>query len=231
MNDPIIINQELSAGEFLAWLNQIRLIQKTGGPMNVPCGECTACCTSSYFIHIKPHETKTIAKIPKDLMFPAPGLSKGNVLLGFNEKGHCPMFIDNKCLIYDSRPETCRSYDCRIFTATGLQIDDDKVLISQQARKWKFHFNGKDALKNYHAVQAAAKFINKHASAFPHGFIPSNTPQKAMIAIKTYEVFLSLIDMTEKDINLNPDDKTINVIINTYKRFEQAKNAHERVLT
>jgi uncharacterized protein len=214
-------DQEIITENFSLWLDQIRQVQKTGKAVDVPCGECTACCTSSYFILIKTHETGTAAKIPGELMFPAPGLPKGNMLLGFDEKGHCPMFADNKCLIYDYRPETCRTYDCRIFTATGLRAGDDKVRISRQASRWKFSFSENRDLKNFSAVKAAAKFINEYAGCFPAGFIPSNTPQQALIAIKIYDVFLDLIDDTGKDVHLNPDDELIKAIIDAYERFEK----------
>jgi len=210
----------ISTDEFSSWLEQIRRSQKTGEPVNVPCGGCSACCISSYFIHIKPCETGTIAKIPKELMFPAPGLPAGNVLLGYNKKGHCPMFIGCKCSIYKYRPETCRTYDCRIFTATGMQPDDDKVLISRQVNRWKFKFeNGRD-LKEFSAVRAAARFINEHAESFPEGFIPVNSPQRALVAIKVYKVFLDHAYENEKETVLKPDQKIIKAVIDSYKNFE-----------
>src|SRR5262249_465616 len=111
--------QELPAGEFSSWLRLTRrALQLKNIGADVPCGECNACCGSSYFIHIKPEETQTLNRIPKALLFPAPGLPKGNVLMGYNEKGECPMLIDNKCSIYEHRPQTCRDFDCRIFAAT-----------------------------------------------------------------------------------------------------------------
>src|SRR4051812_18756771 len=107
---------ERPAGEFSSWLRHTRraLHLKTVGA-DVPCGECTGCCRSSLFIHIKPEETRARARIPKALQFPAPGLPKGNVLMGYNKKGECPMLVDGKCSIYEDRPQTCRDYDCRIF--------------------------------------------------------------------------------------------------------------------
>ena len=32
------------------------------------------------------------------------------------------MLVDGRCSIYEHRPRTCRTYDCRIFTATGLDV-------------------------------------------------------------------------------------------------------------
>ena len=96
-----------------------------GGPWaaaagsEVPCDGCTACCTSSQFVHIGPDETDTLARIPRRLLFPAPRLPAGHVLMGYDENGHCPMLVDGACSIYEHRPRTCRTYDCRVFPAAG----------------------------------------------------------------------------------------------------------------
>jgi uncharacterized protein len=79
---------DVPAGRFSAWLGQIGA--------DVPCGTCTACCTSSQFVHIEPDEAETLARIPRALLFPAPGRPKGHVLMGYDERGHCPMFVDGR---------------------------------------------------------------------------------------------------------------------------------------
>lgn len=91
----------------------------------MPCGDCTACCTSSQFIHIAPDETETLGHIPDELLFDAPGFPAGHVVLGYDENGHCPMLVDGACSIYAHRPRTCRTYDCRIFPATGIDLGDE----------------------------------------------------------------------------------------------------------
>jgi Fe-S-cluster containining protein len=156
----------------------------------VPCGDCRGCCTSSYFIHVRPDEKETLAHIPKKLLFAAPGLPKGNLLMGYNERGHCPMFVDNQCSIYAHRPQTCRDYDCRVFPATGLSPGDEKPLISRQADRWKFAFTSPEDRKHLAAVRAAAKFLRRHADLFPEGFVPANPTQQAVLALRIYEVFL-----------------------------------------
>jgi Fe-S-cluster containining protein len=106
------------------------------GEADVPCGSCTACCTSSQFIHVEPDERATLARIPAALLFPAPGKPKGHVLLGYDEHGRCPMFVDGGCSIYDHRPRTCRAYDCRVFAATG--IVPDQPAVADRVRTWRF---------------------------------------------------------------------------------------------
>ena len=132
---------DLAAGDFSSWMSEMQLALDGEGDAHVPCAGCTACCTSSQFIHIGPDETDTLAHVPAELLFPAPRLPHGHVLLGYDQRGHCPMLIDNRCSIYEHRPRTCRTYDCRIFPATGVSLDDDeKELIARQARRWQFSF-------------------------------------------------------------------------------------------
>ena len=85
---------EIPTEGFSAWLDRTRLAQKGDAGADVPCGNCKACCTSGYFIHIGPEETATLARIPKQLVFRAPGLPKGHVLMGYDESGRCPMFVE-----------------------------------------------------------------------------------------------------------------------------------------
>ena len=115
---------DLSAGDFSSWMIEIQGAIRGDHGSDVPCDGCTACCTSSQFIHVGPDESDTLAHIPTDLLFPAPGLPPGHVVLGYDERGHCPMLIDDKCSIYEHRPRTCRTYDCRIFPAAGLDLED-----------------------------------------------------------------------------------------------------------
>ena len=117
-------DEPLPAGGFAEWLAGMERSLRGEADSDVPCGGCTACCTSSQFVHIEPDEVETLAHIPADLLFPAPRLPRGNVLLGYDERGHCPMLVDGACSIYAHRPRTCRIYDCRVFPATGVEIDD-----------------------------------------------------------------------------------------------------------
>ena len=132
---------DLDAGEFGVWLEQTRGALKRERDADVPCDGCTACCTSSQFVHIEPDETDTVAHIPSELLFPAPRLPLGHFVLGYDERGHCPMLVDGACSIYDHRPRTCRTYDCRVFAAAGLEPDDDrKVEITARVRRWRFSY-------------------------------------------------------------------------------------------
>lgn len=188
----------LRVGSFSAWLRQTRRVQAlrvvgTGGA-EVPCGTCSGCCRSSYFIHIRPEETEALRRIPKALVFPAPGAPKGHVLMGYNERGECPMWRGGACAIYEHRPQTCRDYDCRVFAATGMTADDDGLrgLIEEQARRWRFDVNGAEEQAELDAVRAAARFLDEHRALFLEGQLPRNPPQLAALAIEVYDVFLGL---------------------------------------
>jgi Fe-S-cluster containining protein len=183
---------ELAAGEFSAWMAEIQAALRGEGGTTVPCGGCTACCTSSQFVHIGPDETDTLAHIPQELLFPAPRLPAGHVVLGYDERGHCPMLIDNQCSIYEHRPKTCRTYDCRVFAATGVNIaaDDDKVRIARQVRRWQFTFPTQADHELHDAVRAAASAVGAKSEAQGDGAGKPSATQRAVLAIQTHRAFL-----------------------------------------
>src|SRR5204863_6078536 len=83
-----------------------------------------------------------------------PRLPKGHVLLGYDERGHCPMLVDDRCSIYEHRPRTCRTYDCRVFPAAGL--DADQPAIAERVRRWRFAYPTAADRARHEAVRAAA---------------------------------------------------------------------------
>jgi uncharacterized protein len=173
---------DLPAGDFMSWLSAMQTALRGESDADVPCGECTACCTSSQFVPIGPDETDTLAHIPKDLLFPAPRLSKGHVVLPYDERGHCPMLVDGRCSIYEHRPRTCRTYDCRIFTATGLDVDaeaETKADIAARSRRWRFTFPTDDDHRHHAAVRAAVRSVRA-----------SSVTELAVRSIETHEQFL-----------------------------------------
>src|SRR3954468_8322245 len=136
-SDDMSDEPDLEAGEFASWIVDMQAALRGERDAEVPCGTCTACCTSSQFVHIAPDETDTLAHIPAQLLFPAPRLPEGHVLLGYDDRGHCPMLIDGRCSIYEHRPRTCRTYDCGVFPAAGIEpLEDEKPLIAERARRW-----------------------------------------------------------------------------------------------
>ena len=180
----------LAAGDFSSWMIEIRDAIRGNRASDVPCDGCTACCISSQFIHIGPDETDTLSHIPAKLLFRAPLLPRGHVVLGYDERGHCPMVNSSGCSIYEYRPKTCRTYDCRIFPATGIAVDDDKPLIARQVQRWRFSFPSEADRSQHAAVKAAATFIREHSRRLPTGTVPTNATQLAVLAIQVHGVFL-----------------------------------------
>jgi uncharacterized protein len=182
----------IPAGEFSAWLRgtEASLLSGKGGTA-VPCGDCTACCRSSMFIHIKPAETRPLQRIPKALLFPAPGLPKGNVLMGYDDEGRCPMLTDNKCSIYEDRPQTCRSYDCRVFAATGIAVDAKaQPDIARRVKAWVFTHETDASREEHEAVKEAGAFLQKNREMFPQGSLPAHPAPLAALAVRVWGFFL-----------------------------------------
>ena len=181
---------DLAAGLFSSWLVEISGALRGERDSVVPCDGCTACCTSSQFVHIGPQETDTLRRIPAGLLFAAPRLPRGHVLLGYDERGHCPMLIDNKCSIYEHRPRTCRTYDCRVLPAAGIEIaDSDKSLIARRAARWRFSFPTDADVHAYEAVRAAGAFLSEHDGVLATAGIPTSPTQLAVLAIEAHGAF------------------------------------------
>jgi Fe-S-cluster containining protein len=173
----------LAAGEFSGWLRQMRMALRGEGGSDVPCHGCTACCTSSQFVHVEPDETDTLAHIPAELLSQAPLLPKGHMVLGYDDKGHCPMLVDGRCSIYENRPRTCRTYDCRVFAAAGVEVDDENApAIADRARRWRFDLPTADDQADYEALRAAARFLSQDGDHHP--------TEIAVLALEVYDLFL-----------------------------------------
>ena len=162
--------RDLAAGAFSAWLSETRCAHAEGSGVDVPCGDCVACCTSSYFIHVSPDETAALAAIPAELLFPAPGRPDGTLLLGYDSEGRCPMLRDGRCSIYEQRPRTCRIYDCRVFAAAGL--DADRPAITARARRWEFD----EASDDDRTRRAAAEPPRASSPNTPRSSRPGRSP-------------------------------------------------------
>ena len=157
---------------------------------DVPCGTCTACCRSSQFVLVTPDDVGAIAHIPNELLFPAPLQPKGYLVMGYNEQGHCPMFVDNQCSIYDNRPRTCREYDCRVFPAAEIPVGVEKPLVAQQVDRWRFSYDDDTSRAKHDAVRAAAVFIRSNRDELPSTVLPRSSARHAIMAIEMNEMFL-----------------------------------------
>lgn len=181
----------LSAGSFSEWLARMEAALESPVGTDVPCGSCVACCSSSQFIHIGPDETETLRRVPAALVFAAPRMPRGHVLMGYDEHGRCPMLIDGLCSIYEHRPATCRTYDCRVFAAAELTpTDEGKDLIAQQVARWRFDHDTETDVVLHAAVAAAAVCVAEHRDALPVDERPSTTTQLAVTAVRAHRAFV-----------------------------------------
>ena len=182
-------NTPVPAGDFSQWLRgAVASIETGDDATSVPCGGCTACCRASMFIHIEPDETATIRSIPRPLLFAAPGRPKGHLLMGYNDQGHCPMLVNDKCSIYEHRPRTCRAYDCRVFAATGIEAET-QAEIDSRVQRWVFQYEDEAARHEQEELIAAADFLISNRERFPQGTLPTQPAQMAALAVRIFRTF------------------------------------------
>ncbi|MFI5046909.1 MAG: YkgJ family cysteine cluster protein [Acidimicrobiia bacterium] len=193
MEDP----DALDAGDFGAWIDGMQRALRGEQDADVPCGGCTACCTASQFVHIAPDETDTLAHIPGELLFPAPLLPRGQMVLGYDEHGRCPMLGEAGCSIYEHRPRTCRTYDCRVFAAAAVDVDDDRASgIADRVRRWRFRVASSDDRVRRGAVEAAAARLAGAEQELGDGAVPSSPTQLAVLAVEVHDHFLRSVPET-----------------------------------
>ena len=180
----------LTAGNFSEWLRDMRAALSSRGGMDVACGDCRGCCVSSYYVKIRASETAALARIGAANLEPGPPGDPEARLMGYQTNGHCLMLRDGNCSIYPDRPETCRSYDCRVFTAAGMNAGPDKTVINQRVARWRFDYPGETDRAEHRAVTAAANYLRQHPVRFAGGHVPSRPSEVAVLAVKAYTVFL-----------------------------------------
>jgi Fe-S-cluster containining protein len=203
----------LPAGDFSEWLRAMRSALAGGPGMDVACGDCVGCCTSSYFIKIRASESEALRHIPGEHLIDSPD-APGTRLMGYDARGHCPMFGAGGCSIYPHRPDTCRTYDCRVFTAAGMDAGTGRDVISERVARWRFEYPGADDVAEQRAVRAAAAFLRQHPVRFPGGHVPSRPADIAVLAVKSYAVFMGAAGSHEE---------TVAGIIEACRKFDQQR--------
>jgi Fe-S-cluster containining protein len=209
-------DKTIDAGDFSSWLSGTveKLTQKSG--VDVPCGTCIGCCSSSYFIHIEADETETLKMIPRNLVFNAPKKKDRTKVVGYDSRGHCPMLLNGRCSIYNNRPRTCRSYDCRIFAAAGISAgDNSKKQINERVGRWSFRYKNVEDERLHDAIKSAALFLTENKDSLPHELVFDNETQLALSAIRVHKVFISLLEGAQ----MNKRDKEPKAIIKRMRAF------------
>jgi len=184
------VDHPLPAGNFSEWLAAMRAALASRGGMDVACGDCRGCCVSSYYVKVRAHETEAAQAIGAHNLEPGPPGDPGSRLMGYQPNGHCLMLRNGDCSIYQSRPETCRSYDCRVFAAAGMDAGAEKPVINERVARWRFAYPGAQDREEQRAVTAAASYLRQHPVRFAGGHVPSRPSEIAVLAVKAYAVFL-----------------------------------------
>ena len=201
----------VAAGVFGAWLEQMRASLRGECGTDVPCGDCVGCCVSGYPVVLRAEDERAVAVIPLEHIARA---VDGRTLMLALPDGTCPMLKDRKCSIYASRPQTCRDYDCRVFAAAGIDAGgDERAVINLRVRAWRFEYAHEADARAHEAVRAAATFIRDKGSCFP-GRAPTSPTGIAVLAIKSYQVFLS------EDTRSATDEEIARAIIEASRTFD-----------
>lgn len=154
--------------------------------------------------------------IPQELLVSAPGFARDELTMAARPDGTCPMLRDSECTIYSSRPQTCRDYDCRVFAAAGVAAGGpDKIVINRRVREWLFSYPTESDRRAQVAVKAAAAFIAAKKSRFPGQRAPAGPTGIAVLACKTYGVFL------QPDIHQRPDEEIARLILDASREFHR----------
>ena len=207
----------IEAGPFGEWLAQFRAMLHGDGGIEVRCGDCVGCCVSSYHIPIRADDAAAREKVPERYLAVARGQPVGHFMMGYLPDGTCPMLHDGRCSIYSLRPQTCRDYDCRVFAAAGIDAGNaDKAVINRRVRAWRFVYASDAERQVQRAVQRAAAFIRDRREAF-RGRAPSAPTGTAVLAIKSYEVF-----MDERCETLS-DTELANAIVAAGREFDASR--------
>lgn len=96
--------------------------------MTVPCGTCTACCSTDMPVGLTKEEAQ---RLPHELMphFIGTEIENGEPMryVLAHTNGHCSQYDpENKvCTIYATRPKSCRDFDCRATWLSGMRVHSD----------------------------------------------------------------------------------------------------------
>jgi len=188
--DPAGSAETVYAGPFGEWLAQARAALRGDAGVDVPCGDCTGCCTSGYSVQVRQADTRALAVIPAERLLES-SFAAGQKTMLARADGSCPMLESGRCSIYSSRPQTCLDYDCRVFAAAGIEAGDaTKAVINRRVRAWRFSHATEDEQRMHDAVRDAAAFIQRIGDGSAGVRVPTSPMGIAVLAIKVLEVFL-----------------------------------------
>jgi hypothetical protein len=101
------------------------------------------------------------------------------------------MLADNKCSIYEYPPRTCRTYDWRVFAATGVPVGRrTQAEIAERAKAWVFHYESEESREEHTLCRSKRLlFLRKNRDLFPPGLLPTHPAELAALAVRIYKLF------------------------------------------
>jgi uncharacterized protein len=178
----------LPPADFASWVGATVATLRDDVPADVPCGDCNACCRTFHQLHLRPGEKRARKRLPAEYLSVAPGLPPGYLLLGYTEQGACPVLLDGRCTIYQDRPLVCRTYDCRLYAATG--VEPDRAEIAARVRRWRFSYPEREDRERQDAVLAAVRFIRETPACLSSEAARRQPIRLATLAVVAHERFL-----------------------------------------
>ena len=186
------MSEPLDAGDFGTWLQQMQAVLRGGTEgTDVPCDDCVGCCSSDWPVALRAEDEALVPLVPAWLLLEPDNAPEGVRYMGYREDGTCPMLVKRQCRVYAQRPQTCRDFDCRIFTAAGIaSAGADKPLIDARVGRWRFSYASAQDLAVHAAIQAAAAFLQGQAREVKGFHFPVAPIAIAGLALKAHTVFL-----------------------------------------
>ena len=114
-------------------------------------------------------------------------------------------------------------YDCRVFPAAGVEVDDDQPDIARRARRWRFEHPSEADWVRHDAVRAAARFVRERADLLPDGVVVSNPTQRAVLAIHMHEAFLGRDGQSDRAVVVDPEPEAVRVVLTRRGRTRPAR--------
>ena len=121
-----------------------------------------------------------------------PARRRGHVLLGYDERGHCPMLIDGGCSIYEHRPAHLSHLRLPGLPGRrGRRPTTDKVVDRRAGRRWRFSFPPTTIERTHEAVRDAAVYLRTHRDELNPDTVPTNPTHVAVLAVEVHDLFRS----------------------------------------
>jgi len=127
------------------------------------------------------------------------------------------MLVDGRCTVYEDRPLTCRTYDCRVYAATGVAPDRDAI--AGQVRRWRFSYPSPDDRERQAAVRAAVAFIRGHPDCLPSEAARIQPVRVAVLAIAVHEAFMEGEATSAAGVSATVDDRARAIVAANERLF------------